>query len=157
MTPLRSARFLTHHQPLQEKEARETAAKQHTNRLKAANLAIVETLFRDMFDDDEEHAKLKALPGIQELIKKFASEFQDAAQSFQEVGMEIDAQKRAEREAFSTALDRLRAFYSSESVKATDAWKKAKKNVFRPTLDGVSVPSMSMMSWTRWRRILIHV
>ena len=43
----------------EEKADRDAKAKQQTAKLAAANLAVVETIFDDMFKEDTEMAKLK--------------------------------------------------------------------------------------------------
>jgi hypothetical protein len=57
----------------EEKFARELAAKKHTAKLVAANLAVVETVFSDMFAADES-AALRQLPGFGDPLQSFQSE-----------------------------------------------------------------------------------
>jgi len=115
----------------EEQSSREAAAMEHTKKLKSANLGVVETLFRDMFEDDEDYAKLKALPGAPELTSRFATELEGASEAFEAAGLEKDGEKRRERGNFSTALQAMRSRSASESVRLIEAWSRKKKHALR--------------------------
>mmetsp|Transcript_11351 Transcript_11351/g.39436 ORF Transcript_11351/g.39436 Transcript_11351/m.39436 type:complete len:311 (+) Transcript_11351:55-987(+) len=57
----------------EEKHSRDLAAKKHTAKLVEANLAVVETVFSDMFAADDS-AALRALPGFGDPLQSFQSE-----------------------------------------------------------------------------------
>ena len=115
----------------EEKAAREAAALETTAKLKAANLAVVETVFSDMFEDDEDNAKLKALPNIGDVLGTFSSEVDAASQQFRQTGLDLDRQKKEELEAFRAAVAKLRSYYAGESVKMIELWVQTKKRVDR--------------------------
>lgn len=115
----------------EEKTSRETTASAHTKKLKEANLSVVETLFRDMFEDDEDYTKLKALPGVPDLTNKFGTELESASDAFEAAGLEKDKEKRRERNQFSQSLQTLRSRAASESVKLIEAWSRKKKHALR--------------------------
>jgi hypothetical protein len=106
----------------EEKLARERAAAANTAKLKAANLSFTESIFSDMFEDDEDDVKLKALPGIQDKKARFSSEVDELCQQFLELGLGKDKAKTAERDAFTSAIAQMRQYYLDESVKLTSNW-----------------------------------
>merc|ERR1711975_147512 len=100
-----------------EKAAREQQAQQKTEELKAANLQVVETIFSDLFEDDEDNKNLKTLPGIQEKVSAFAGEIEKVSKEFLEAGLEKDKLKKDEKSSFEKALGDTRMHYVSESIK----------------------------------------
>ena len=110
-----------------EKAAREHAATKHTAKLQAANLAVVETIFDEMFAEDTEMSKLKHLPGISDIINSFQSEVESASDLFLQNGLVKDQQKTHEVKLFETAVHNLRVKYASESVSMIEAFGRSKK------------------------------
>jgi hypothetical protein len=106
----------------EEKLARERAAASNTAKLKAANLGFSESIFSDMFEDDEDDVKLKALPGIQNKKADFSTAVEEVCQQFLDLGLGKDKQKTEERDACTSAIAQLRQYYLDESIKQTSAW-----------------------------------
>ena len=138
----------------EEKATREAAAARQTAKLQAANLAVVETIFDDMFKEDTEMAKLKYLAGINDIVANFQSEVESASDQFltvrvprgragapqgvnrppsspSQVGLEKDKSKGRETSRFSVALKELRQQYAGDSVKMIEEFNRQKKRVFR--------------------------
>lgn len=111
----------------EEKAARENAATRHTSKLRAANLAVVETIFDDMFAEDTEMTKLKHLPGITDIINSFQSEVESASDLFLQTGLVKDQQKLHEIKLFETSVHNLRVQYASESVYMIETFERSKK------------------------------
>lgn len=61
--------------------------------LASANLSVVEALFSDMFSADAEMAKLRFLPGLQEVVEAFKLSVQAIAESFKANGLAKHAGK----------------------------------------------------------------
>ena len=118
----------------EEKLARERAAAANTAKLKAANLAFTETIFADMFEDDEDDVKLKSLPGIQDRKARFSTTVEEVCTEFLELGVGKDDAKTGERDAFASAVKELRQYYLDESVKMTSEWVKNLKRTTRDLL-----------------------
>ena len=115
----------------EEKAARENAASKHTAKLRAANLAVVETIFDDMFAEDTEMTKLKHLPGISDIVNSFQSEVESASDLFLQTGLVKDQQKSREIQLFETAVHNLRVQYASESVNMIETFGRSKKRSLR--------------------------
>jgi hypothetical protein len=115
----------------EEKATREAAAARQTAKLQAANLAVVETIFDDMFKEDTEMAKLKYLAGINDIVANFQSEVESSSDQFLTVGLEKDKSKGRETSRFSVALKELRQQYAGDSVKMIEEFNRQKKRVFR--------------------------
>ena len=111
-----------------EKAAREQAAAKQTEKYKAANLVVVETIFAEMFAEDTENLKLKFLPGINDIVSNFQSEVEAASDKFLKDGLAKDEHKRDERAIFSEALHSLRASYEADSVGIIEAFNRRKKS-----------------------------
>ena len=82
----------------EEKATREAAAARHTAKLQAANLAVVETIFDDMFKEDTEMAKLKYLAGINDIVANFQSEVESASDQFLTVRAALPSAPAAARD-----------------------------------------------------------
>ena len=82
----------------EEKATREAAAARQTAKLQAANLAVVETIFDDMFKEDTEMAKLKYLAGINDIVANFQSEVESASDQFLTVRAALPSAPAAARD-----------------------------------------------------------
>lgn len=115
----------------EEKIAREQAATKRTAELQAANLAFVETVFNDLFADDAEHAKLKHLPGIQDIFNALQSEVESASDALLHTGLAREAQKKDEINAFEDQLKSMRTHFVDDSIAQIEELERQKKRALR--------------------------
>jgi len=124
-----------------EKVNRELVAAKHTQKLKDANLTVVETIFDDMFAEDAEIIKLKHLPGVIDIINSFQSEVESASDLLLQTGLTRDEQKRHNESEFECALYRLREKFAKESVILVENFERLKKLTLKALLDSHRIES----------------
>ena len=97
---------------LQEKESmakatadREAMKAAATENLRKANMIVVETMYNDMFKEDQEMLKLTLLPGIKELLEDYQEKINEAAEELQTKGMEKYKERLKEEEGFHTNVE----------------------------------------------------
>jgi hypothetical protein len=119
---------------IEERESIEEAARAKekelaalSKQLKEANLNIVETLFKDMFDEDTEIGKLKLIPGVIDLIDGFQDNFNGVSEDFKKCGLEKVDIKNAEYAAYSQALFKMRTENEARAIKLSESYKKVEK------------------------------
>ncbi len=100
---------------LQEKEsmAKATADRDAmkaavTENLQKANMIVVETMYNDMFKEDQEMLKLSLLPGIKELLEDYQEKINEAAEEFQNRGLEKYKDRLKEEEGFDNGIEEKR-------------------------------------------------
>ena len=139
----------------EEKVGREIAATRHTEKLKDANLSVVETIFDDMFADDMEMAKLRHLPGITDIINSFQSEVESASDLFLTAGLARDQQKQQEGQQFESAFRKLRVRYAGESVCMMENFGRTKKTAVKALMARPSVDLLDLEPlWETLRKLI---
>lgn len=78
---------------LEEKEGiealageRDAARDESLAELREANIVVAETLFDDLLKGDAEMARLRVLPGLQDLVEEFRERYKAAAEAFKSLG-----------------------------------------------------------------------
>ncbi|CAM9261125.1 unnamed protein product [Ascophyllum nodosum] len=122
---------------LQEKEAleeeqlgRERASNAETEELKKTNLLITKTLFSDMFGSDTDMAKLRHLPGVEDMLEHYRMHVQGVAESYRRVGLVNASKKEIQVKLFDAAVRDLRRDYVRRSLQMIEVFAKTKKKTF---------------------------
>ena len=109
---------------LQEKESmakanadRDAIKAAYTANLVQANMGVVETMYSDMFKEDQEMHKLMVLPGIKELLEDYQERINDAAEEFKGKGMEKYKERVQEEENFRESTESARVLAIQDSHK----------------------------------------
>ena len=107
---------------LQEKEAmakanadRDAMKAAVTENLRKANMIVVETMYNDMFKEDQEMLKLTLLPGIKELLEDYQEKINEAAEEFQNNAMVKYKERVKEEEGFKASIEKRRVAAVKES------------------------------------------
>ena len=100
---------------LQEKESmakanadRDAIKAAYTAKLVQANMGVVETMYNDMFKEDQEMHKLMVLPGIKELLEDYQERINDAAEEFKNKGLGKYKERFEEEQNFVNSVENAR-------------------------------------------------
>lgn len=99
--------------------------------LAKANLTFVETLFDDMFKEDNEMAKIKILPGIRDLVHEFREKFKQESQEYRKFALELNTEKDAEKVDYEKAAAEVMRENEAKAIKLIETFNRKKKHIFR--------------------------
>jgi dynein regulatory complex subunit 3 len=112
----------------------------------AANLPGITSLFKKMMESDSEYSKIHALPHVEKLFKQMLKMFQAPINDLIEATMKRHVLKRAEKEQFEAAVDKVHKINGKKAIKFLDDFDSLRKKAFRLYIDsqatGVPEPSI---------------
>jgi len=113
-----------------EEIARLSKQREITKELDAANLEVAESLFDEMFDEDNEHPKLLRMPDVDDAVADYKSMYKEAAELLKNEGRVKDQQKREEHAIFLKAVQAVEKYHSARAVELIEQFGKKKKRVY---------------------------
>ena len=95
--------------------------------LEKAGILFAHIMFDDMFQEDSDLEKLKALPGVKEKVEEFRSNFKQMSDDFVRIALEKYAVKKKEVDDFDLAVKKMRSKDDAASTQLIDNFNKSNK------------------------------
>jgi len=114
---------------INQKRAADLELEARVKQLNTAGILFAHTMFDDMFSDDPDLEKLKALPGIKDKVEEFRQTYRTMSEDFIRVAMDKFALKKKEVDDFEASVKKMRTKDDAASTQLIDSFNKSNKAI----------------------------
>jgi len=114
---------------INQKRAADLELEARVKQLDIAGILFAHSMFDDMFSDDPDLEKLKALPGINDKVEEFRQTYRTMSEDFIRVAMDKFALKKKEVDDFEASLKKMRTKDDAASTQLIDSFNKSNKAI----------------------------